>query len=206
MTSRADIILTSVCIVNTLEEFSRLQFANCLSKRYVFFGGKNLVSKAICSEDPNKPCIMISLKFDSERSALEKWKVRKLNSTYMTGFYFSRTPQFFDAQTMAVYKVRIGVGESFIVVNKSVYETDAYRAMMASFETTQATCASCHIKPEPPRACMGCLLVSYCDRPCQVADWKAHKKCCRAHSIKKSPEVRMSLFQYVHFFCLVESI
>jgi hypothetical protein len=39
-------------------------------------------------------------------------------------------------------------------------------------------CAHCH--GHGNMACKGCLLVVYCNRECQVAHWKEHKKYCKS--------------------------
>lgn len=43
-----------------------------------------------------------------------------------------------------------------------------------------ATCGACGAAGRMQR-CGGCKAATYCSAECQAADWKAHKKACRAH-------------------------
>ena len=42
-------------------------------------------------------------------------------------------------------------------------------------------------KPESTQRCSKCKYVWYCGRECQVADWKSHKKMCKAMAAFRCP-------------------
>merc|ERR1719150_557862 len=42
-------------------------------------------------------------------------------------------------------------------------------------------CPSCY-KIGEHSACSGCLMISYCSKKCQKADWKSHKALCKVLS------------------------
>ena len=60
---------------------------------------------------------------------------------------------------------------------------EACKEKTPSVEPAKRVCAHCQKLPEPVSVllqCSGCKAVSYCDRNCQKAHWKAHKVQCRA--------------------------
>lgn len=92
--------------------------------------------------------------------------------------------------------------EPTVKVIKQLSDTDVMRIVMAPLQHEQCrtanaqfeegrkqlvqlkTCASCGRQEDAVRAfkvCARCDAVFYCGRECQKADWKAHKKTCKAN-------------------------
>lgn len=42
-----------------------------------------------------------------------------------------------------------------------------------------ARCNACKKEASDLKFCTGCNVIKYCDKDCQKADWKSHKKTCK---------------------------
>ncbi|KAI8930811.1 hypothetical protein NX059_011834 [Plenodomus lindquistii] len=58
----------------------------------------------------------------------------------------------------------------------------------------QATCAQCGKSPDSLKQCIKCHSISYCNKDCQKANFKTHKKVCAslAQEYTKTHEPKMA--------------
>lgn len=64
----------------------------------------------------------------------------------------------------------------------------ALKEIAPTAAATLKSCAKCNKTEQVLKEfslCSQCRQVHYCGRDCQVADWKAHKKFCKEHQVKK---------------------
>jgi hypothetical protein len=58
----------------------------------------------------------------------------------------------------------------------------------ANPKIAQKGCWRCGKEGVKQLTCSHCLLGKYCDKDCQIADWKEHKKWCKSNVLKTDPE------------------
>ncbi|KAI9339077.1 hypothetical protein BDR26DRAFT_919222 [Obelidium mucronatum] len=76
--------------------------------------------------------------------------------------------------------IPLGIAKSRPTIFKIISDAVSLRTEAS---TEKANCLLCGFSGSSLKYCPNCLVAGYCSAPCQRADWKNHKRCCKTDDV-----------------------
>lgn len=153
---------------------SMVELTSCVEKEFVFipknkldleiFPPTDYIHNYTDIYDPNESFVLrFMVKIDHDLA--KQNKDDGVTQTLIIGRHAYKTvkPIYDDNGKELKGDIHTGSGKTLQLNNKNV-----------------VLCNNCSAKLKHHKKCSGCLSVAYCDKKCQIVDWKAHKLACKS--------------------------